>query len=68
MERERPTCANIFCQPELARLDFMHDIFLQLLGNRFFLAPVDLTKMTQALDMGTGTGICIHLCCKLHNV
>jgi hypothetical protein len=40
----------------------MHDIFVKLFSNRLFLAPVDLTGMSQVLDMGTGTGICMSLC------
>lgn len=40
-------------QPESDRLDLMHEAFLMTYG--LFLSPV--TKLENALDIGTGTGI-----------
>lgn len=31
------------------------------MGDKLFLAPVDMTKITRVLDLGTGTGICEHI-------
>ncbi|KAK1148707.1 hypothetical protein N8T08_008592 [Aspergillus melleus] len=42
-------------QPEQDRLDMIHHVFYRLLGDRLFLAPIDLTGK-RVLDIGTGTG------------
>ena len=31
---------------------------IKAIGDKSFLAPVDMTKINRVLDLGTGTGIC----------
>lgn len=45
----------IIPQRESSRLDFMHDAFRMTYGGKLYLSP--LTKLENALDIGTGTGI-----------
>jgi len=42
-------------KPEADRLDFMHVAFHLTYGKKLFLSPA--TKLENALDIGTGTGI-----------
>jgi len=44
-------------QIEADRLDMMNGIIRLALG-KLFLAPVDMSKVKRALDLGTGTGVC----------
>ncbi|KAK5662426.1 hypothetical protein OQA88_8337 [Cercophora sp. LCS_1] len=44
-------------EPELARLDLMHEIMTRTLGDRLFLTPIETQKVNRVLDLGTGTGI-----------
>ncbi|KAL1998172.1 hypothetical protein VTN02DRAFT_6720 [Thermoascus thermophilus] len=43
-------------EPEQDRLDMCHHVYYRALGDRLFLAPVDLDGK-RVLDIGTGTGI-----------
>ncbi|ORY64360.1 S-adenosyl-L-methionine-dependent methyltransferase [Pseudomassariella vexata] len=40
---------------EMNRLELQHMIFIEMLGHRLHLAPIDKIKMTHALDVGCGT-------------
>jgi SAM-dependent methyltransferase len=47
---------------EQDRLDMIHHVYYRALGDRLFLAPVDLDAGLRVLDVGTGTGMwAIHL-------
>jgi SAM-dependent methyltransferase len=47
---------------EQDRLDMIHHVYYRALGDRLFLAPVDLDAGLRVLDIGTGTGMwAIHL-------
>ena len=46
-------------EQEIARLDLTHLLIIKTIGD-LFLAPIDTDKIQRVLDMGTGTGICIH--------
>ncbi|KAJ0322786.1 hypothetical protein COL5a_008612 [Colletotrichum fioriniae] len=39
------------------RLDLSHLVIVKTIGNRFFLAPIDIDSTHRILDIGTGTGI-----------
>lgn len=43
-------------QQEMNRLELQHMIWMELLGNRLYLAPLQKIHMTHALDVGCGTG------------
>lgn len=43
-------------QQEMDRLELQHVLWLEILGGRHYLAPLDRIKLTHALDVGTGTG------------
>lgn len=43
----------------MERLDLMHELLVAVVGFQLFLAPVDGSKIHRALDLGTGTGICM---------
>ncbi|RSL49827.1 hypothetical protein CEP54_012233 [Fusarium duplospermum] len=47
-------------EAESERLDLTHLLITKGIGNRLFLAPVDLDRAARALDIGTGTGICVY--------
>ncbi|KAF6811293.1 methyltransferase domain-containing protein [Colletotrichum plurivorum] len=42
---------------EMDRLDFNHMLMTKMIGGKLFLAPVELEKVQNVLDIGTGTGI-----------
>lgn len=44
-------------EAESERLDLIHLLMTKGIGNKLFLAPVDLDKSARVLDIGTGTGI-----------
>ncbi|KNB16563.1 hypothetical protein FOXG_14391 [Fusarium oxysporum f. sp. lycopersici 4287] len=44
-------------EAERERLDLTHLLITKGIGNRLFLAPVDLNRSARVLDIGTGTGI-----------
>jgi len=46
-------------QIEMERLDLMHELLVAVVGFQLFLAPVDAKRIHRALDLGTGTGICM---------
>jgi len=46
-------------QREMDRLDLNHAVFVKALDQKLFLAPLEKAKMRRALDLGTGTGICM---------
>jgi SAM-dependent methyltransferase len=47
---------------EQDRLDMIHHVYYRCLGDRLFLAPMDLNDGLRVLDVGTGTGLwAIHL-------
>ncbi|KAI1257796.1 hypothetical protein MGN70_000840 [Eutypa lata] len=41
---------------EMDRLELQHLIWVEILGGRHYLAPLDQINLTHALDVGTGTG------------
>lgn len=43
-------------EPELCRLDLMHEMMLELMGGKLYHAPIDGSPQN-ILDLGTGTGI-----------
>lgn len=45
-------------EEETIRLDLLHEVTTKRIGNKMFLAPVDGSRISRILDMGTGTGIC----------
>lgn len=45
-------------EQEMVRLDLLHEVMTKRIGNKMFLAPVDGSRISRILDMGTGTGIC----------
>lgn len=38
------------------RLELQHIIWIEILGGRYHLAPLEQSHLTHALDVGTGTG------------
>ncbi|OHE95153.1 methyltransferase [Colletotrichum orchidophilum] len=42
---------------EMARLDMSHNLTLEMLGHRLYLAPLEKENVHKILDIGTGTGI-----------
>ncbi|TDZ29862.1 Secondary metabolism regulator LAE1 [Colletotrichum spinosum] len=44
-------------ESEMDRLDLAHAMMVQAIGSRLYLAPVDMDKAHNVLDIGTGTGI-----------
>ena len=44
-------------QDELYRLDLAHEMILRSMSGHLHYAPVDITKGSRILDVGTGTGI-----------
>ena len=57
-----PICVRVVSpdtsQRELERLDVLHLVMVMIVGEKFFLAPIDEIKVQKVLDIGTGTGIC----------
>lgn len=45
-------------EEEMIRLDLLHEVMTKRMDNKMFLAPVDGSRISRILDMGTGTGIC----------
>jgi len=43
----------------MERLELMHELLVAVVGFQLFLAPVDAKRIHRALDLGTGTGICM---------
>lgn len=41
---------------EMDRLELQHLIWLEIMGGRLYLAPLDQINVTHVLDVGTGTG------------
>jgi ubiquinone/menaquinone biosynthesis C-methylase UbiE len=54
----------VYCLPndelEQDRLDLSHLLMTKAIGDKLFLAPIDMDKTQRVLDIGTGTGICTH--------
>lgn len=47
------------------RLDLHHEIFVLLLDGELYKAPLDPSKQTRILDIGTGTGVwAFEMACK----
>ncbi|KAF6791694.1 UMTA methyltransferase family protein [Colletotrichum sojae] len=44
-------------ETESERLDMAHALITRVIGNKLYLAPVDISKTHRILDIGTGTGI-----------
>ncbi len=38
------------------RLELQHLLWLEILGGRLYVAPLDQINLTHVLDVGTGTG------------
>ncbi|CCX13050.1 Similar to tRNA1(Val) (adenine(37)-N6)-methyltransferase; acc. no. C6X2D2 [Pyronema omphalodes CBS 100304] len=50
---------------ESSRLDLHHEIFVLLLDGELYKAPLDPSKQTRILDIGTGTGVwAFEMACK----
>lgn len=45
-------------QPEMERLNMLHDMVIKALDDRLYLAPLETEKIQRILDIGTGTGVC----------
>ena len=58
----------LLSQIEQDRLDLAHIMMIKAIGDKSFLAPVDMTKINRVLDLGTGTGICGYLFADLFGV
>lgn len=52
--------SDLVQQYEMDRLDFAHAMTVRAIGNRLFLAPLNIEKTQNILDIETGTGICEH--------
>ncbi|KAK4111631.1 S-adenosyl-L-methionine-dependent methyltransferase [Canariomyces notabilis] len=54
--------SGVYCLPndelEQDRLDLSHLLMTKAIGDKLFLAPIDMDKTQRVLDIGTGTGIC----------
>lgn len=44
-------------EQEQKRLDMQHEMFLRTFDQKLYLAPIDKSKIREALDLGTGTGL-----------
>ncbi|KAK0737735.1 hypothetical protein B0T18DRAFT_440780 [Schizothecium vesticola] len=44
-------------EEEMIRLDLLHKVMTKRIGNKMFLAPVDGSRISRILDMGTRTSI-----------